>query len=287
MIYKANNRNADVSNFIEKIAVAIDICGSGSLIVHSNVMKAMKAIKLTTNAYELLNNHIEALEYCASSRSLWIPTFNYQFPKTKFYDVESSKSEVGQLSEFARLYWADWRTQVPIYSFCGKGEKPQVDEGSAIHPFGRNSVFSEIVKNDGVVLHYGTTINTTTIVHHVEEMLDNGPLYRYQKMFSGVVKKNDCSDKKVVIKNFVRPLNKYLEYDWEKIQGDLIKENILHKVNEGASFAYVFSARKMFEYLTHQMMLDQCYLIDDKSKSWLKPMINHLGRRIEQADFEK
>lgn len=277
------------SAFLDEITLALDSCGSGPIIVHSNIMCAMKAVKLTANVDELLARHISALDSCAGHRQLLFPTFNYQFPETQVYCLQSSESQVGHLSEFARKHWADWRTEVPIFSFCGKGKIPKYIDHSknTINPFGKNTVFSGVVENDGIVLLYGTSIQPSTIIHYVEEMLDGGPLYRYEKKFLGTVKSGDVhADRLVTLLNHVRPLGKVLNYDWEKLERDLLAENILYQVRDGASIAFAFSAKKFFVYAKERMALDPYYLLDKSSKLWVSRMIDSLGRRFHIDDFE-
>jgi aminoglycoside 3-N-acetyltransferase len=275
-----------MTNYINKIQKTIDECGNGPLIVHSDVMYAMKAVKLVSNINQLLSAHIEALEYCASSRSLLFPTFNYQFPKTKLYNINSTPSEVGQLSEFARKNWAKWRTDVPMYNFCGVGEELSLSHEDIINPFGEHSVFAEVTNNDGVVLMYGTSVARSTIIHYIEHMIDGGPLYRYDKEFYGTVSDVNGVDKNITLINHVRPLVKQIVYDWDKIEQDLLKDGILLPIKEGASFAFIYSAQKIFDYLSLRIESDPFYLIDDESKLWAIPMIDKLGRRLHLSDFE-
>jgi aminoglycoside 3-N-acetyltransferase len=274
------------SNFINNIQQTIDDCGMGPLIVHSDVMYAMKAVKLASNVTDLLNAHIDALEYCASSRSLLFPTFNYQFPRTKLYCLKSTESEVGKLGEFARTHWADWRTDVPMYNFCGKGQKINLLHDKIINPFGENSVFAEVTNNDGVVLMYGTSVARSTIIHYIEHMIEGGPLYRYDKEFHGVVKDENGVKKSITLINHVRPLVKHLAYDWDKIEQDLLADNILIPIKDGASFAFVYSAKKILDYVIRRIESDPFYLIDDESKVWAVPMIEKLERRLHLSDFE-
>lgn len=274
------------SVFIREIEAAINCCGNGPLLVHANIMYAMKAVPLSSDINSLLSSHISALESCAAFRPLWFPAFNYNFPKTKRYDLELSPSEVGQLSEFARTHWADWRTNVPIFSICGKGKKPNVDSQAVINPFSDHSVFAELVNRDGVVLLYGTGITSSTIIHHVEAMAENGVLYRYDKRFIGTLIDSDGQDKEIVLENHVRPWDQYLEYDWDKIERDLSAENILYRIKDGASYATVFSAKCFCDHLLKCMQEDPYYLLDTKSRLWVEPFVNNLGRRLQQSDFE-
>lgn len=277
-----------MTNYISKIKQTIDDCGSGPLIVHSDVMYAMKAVKLVSNVNQLLTAHIDALEYCASSRTLVFPTFNYQFPKTKLYSIKNTPSEVGQLSEFARKNWAQWRTDVPMYNFCGVGEELCLSHKDIINPFGEHSVFAEVTNNDGVVLMYGTSVARSTIIHYIEQMLNNGegPLYRYDKEFYGIIQQVNGSEREVTLVNHVRPLIKHLAYDWDKIEQDLLKGGVLIPIKDGASFAFVYSAQKIFDYISHRVESDPFYLIDDESKLWAIPMIEKLARRLHFSDFE-
>jgi len=276
------------ANFIKKIKQTINACGSGALLVHTDVMFAMAAVKLVTNAEVLLTNHIKVLEYCASNRRLLFPAFNYQFPKTKKYCLATTPSEVGRLSEFARTHWSTWRTEVPMYNFCGIGDEFKLSHQNVINPFGAHSVFAEFTHTDGVVLMYGTSVDRSTIIHYIEQMLNNGegPLYRYDKEFHGIIRQVNGTEREVTLVNHVRPLDKHLAYDWDKIECDLLRDRILKPIKEGSSFAYVYLAKELFEYLMQRAKLDPYYLIDAQSKHWVEPMVEKLGRRFLLLDFE-
>ena len=55
-----------------------------------------------------------------------------------------------------------------------------------LDPFGSDTVFGLIHRADGVVMMYGAPFNSFTAIHYIER-LSGGPLYRYDKLFSGKV----------------------------------------------------------------------------------------------------
>ena len=276
------------NSYLKKIKTALDACGQGRLLVHSDIMHAMKAVKLVANKNELLSRHIKALEYCAGSRPLLFPTFNYNFPKTQEYHLASTPSEVGHLSEYARTHWAQWRTEVPMYHFCGQGEELKLNHQDVINPFGEHSVFAELTQNDGVVLMYGASFSRSTIIHYIEQMFNKGqgPLYRFDKEFYGEIIQTEGSRRAITLVNHVRPLNKHLSYDWLGLEQDLLRDGLLIPIKEGASTACVYSARKIFDYILNKTESDPFYLLDQESRQWVAPMVEKLGRRLHLSDFE-
>ena len=78
---------------------------------------------------------------------------------------------------------------------------------------------------NGTFLFYGVNFSIFTAIHYLETTLGPVP-YRYIKNFKGKIIENDnFKDCEAVL--HVRPKNSNLDYDWIKMQKDLIQEGVL------------------------------------------------------------
>ncbi|MCR5620446.1 MAG: AAC(3) family N-acetyltransferase [Treponema sp.] len=116
-----------------------------------------------------------------------MPAFTYSFNNEKEFDVRTSRSLMGALSESFRKQEGIYRTLDPMCSFAVKGRL--ADEFRAYTPehnsLGPGSCYDFLNKQDGVkYLFFGADLaESFTYVHHVERMIDVP--YRFDKTFAG------------------------------------------------------------------------------------------------------
>lgn len=259
--------------------------GPGPILVHSDLMRA-GLVSMPGTRERLLQTHVEILLAAADSRDLWMPTFNYGFPRTRWFDVTADLSEVGPLTEYFRTTSAAWRTPVPIFSFAGTGDAPQEDSQPEIDPFGKTSGFADLVRLDGSILFYGTSLHSATFIHYVERNAV-GPPYRYDKRFSGRVILASRTIREVVLLYHVRPLDQWLDYDWPRLLEDLSQAGICRIWESGRSRLMASSARQLLAFWQERLTQDSLYFLDRQSRSWVEPLLAQLGRRFIITDFEQ
>jgi len=138
---------------------------------------------------------------------------------------------------------------------------------------------------DGHILLYGVGIESLTAIHYIER-LSGGPVYRYDKIFSGSVVNNDQSSN-VNIVYHVRPLGHALTYDFQRLAFDLQDEGILRPFRSGPSQALLISVPELCSYWTDKISGDPLYLLDEKTRSWVAPKLASIGRPFIINDFEK
>ena len=258
--------------------------GSGPVFVHSDPFRAARMVKPVRDRNAFLDAHIVVLREAASGRPLWLPTFNYDFPRTFLFDVRTSESQLGPVPERFRLSAAEWRTPIPIFSIAGIGQDPQPRWGAGTDPFGEESIFGELVRNDGVVLYYGETFHYNTLVHY-SERLSGGPVYRYDKLFPGKVIMADGTESEGSLDYHVRPLGTGLEYDWARLQEEAIEAGVCRRL-ESAPEILAASAKALSDLWVSSLRRDPFSLLEDKTRKWVEPAIEELGRRFVISDFE-
>jgi aminoglycoside N3'-acetyltransferase len=229
-------------------------------------------------ALQLMFDEIKVI----TNNKIIVPTYNYDFTKSKIYDYYRSKSEVGFFSEYFRKTFKDYRTNIPIFSDCSNIKLK--NKNDSLNPFGKNSTFDNLTKNSGKILMYGANFAPSYIMY-VENCITNGPRYRFIKEFEGSFIKKKIK-KKIKIKFFCRPLNIYFKYDLTKIKKDLFKEGILKVYkNEYNLKYYSFKTKDFKEFCLNKIRKNNFYFLDKKTHLILK---KHLGKkyRIQQKDFE-
>ena len=267
-----------------KISSALKKIDYGLVLVHSDIFYGFK-FNLRLSRQQLLEAHWLSLKNLVDEKPVWMPAFNYDFPKTKAFDIVNSKSQVGVLPEFFRTKIAKWRSPVPIFSFAGEDEKPIIQQEITIDPFDNSSLFHLLTKNNGLIIYYGAEINASTIIHYCERM--SGVLcYRYDKFFKGNVCDAEGILREVILKYHVRPKNYLLEYDWELFERELMDNGVLLSFDEDKFHIKIIKANDLANYWISKMKADKLALLNTKTKQWVFPKLEQLGRAFQLSDFE-
>jgi aminoglycoside N3'-acetyltransferase len=178
--------------------------------------------------------------------TLIIPTFNFAFPKTKYFDIKTTKSRMGVLSEIARNDMNCVRTGHPIYSFAVRGKLAYHFENTDNRSgYGIDSPFALLKELKGKIAIIGLSDqHSMTSYHFVEEC--NQVDYRYFKDFEGeYIDKNGLSSIKTY-SLFVRKIedgvetdvNRAMDYLWDKglYKGDKYNEGYEMRTIEFCDF---------------------------------------------------
>jgi len=261
------------------------------ILVHSDLFRANLFVEKSVNREQLLRNHLETVEQVIKPENIWIPTFNYQFPKTRFFDMKNAVSEIGPLTEYMRVRWARKRSFDPVFSFVSLEKIPikeKIEE--RMIAFGHQTVFSTLVEKHGGVLFYGADFSSATIIHHIE-FLSGGPLYRYDKIFDGHILDEEGNRRKIRFVYPVRPLDRqrfFLYYDWSRLIQELKEAGVISSIKKGnVNVAIYAKAYDLAQYWLEKLKDDPYYLLDKRTRSWVEPMVERLGRRFRIEDFEK
>lgn len=258
--------------------------GRGPLFVHSDPFRAVRLVPRSRDRLGLLDCHIEQLIEAANDRGLWLPSFNYDFPKTHRFDVKNDPCQLGPLPEHFRQTTEEWRTPVPMFSVSGIGGDPGITWGEMTDPFGPESIFAQLEKRDGVVVYYGDTFHYNTIVHYAERKA-GGPVYRYDKLFPGVVVNKGGEEIPGSLNYHVRPMGSGLDYDWPRLLADAVAAGVCVRL-EGHPEVLAASARALMQHWVEAIKSDPFSLLDEKTQAWARLAHEKSGRRFTIGDFE-
>lgn len=155
------------------------------LLVHSSISRVLRRISKIGGEVSpqlIIKSFLLAL---GKSGTLLLPLFNFDFPKGIPFDIRTSPSQMGALTEAARLWSGTVRTGHPIYSFAVIGKNAEMFRDlKNFSGYGQDSPFGILHRNKGKIGVIDLPDqNSMTFYHYIEEFF-NAP-YRYHKTFTG------------------------------------------------------------------------------------------------------
>jgi len=217
---------------------------------------------------------------------LIIPTYNYDFPKTKKFDYKNDKSQVGVFSEYFRKKYNKSRTSTPMFSTCttikdliSHSKKKYFD------PFGSDSEYDYLAKNKGKIINFGSDFAPSFIMF-IERSFYNGAPYRYEKKFTGKTYSNNKFINCTL--NFeVRPLSINIEYDLIKIKKKLFQYKILKNKKTKSGFLYEeIDANKFLNFGLKQLKNNPYFFLKKNTFNMLKKQKKNMIKKFLIKEFE-
>ena len=221
-----------------------------TLLLHSSMRRTLgrlRELDHTIGMREALEGLVHAV---GRSGTLLLPLFNFEFAEGVPFDIRTTPSQMGGLSEAARVRSGTVRTGHPIYSFAVIGHHARLFTGLDNRSgYGPDSPFAILRQLEGSIASLDLEDqHSMTFYHHVEEMLDVP--YRHFKTFSGLYTDGDGSSSVREYELFVRRLelgvrtdvNRAGEAMWRMglYSGDRPLEGSgLRRVDAGAMFEFV------------------------------------------------
>jgi aminoglycoside 3-N-acetyltransferase len=222
-----------------------------TVLIHSSLRRTFKTYlrqgdKLSVE--DVLGSFIDAV---GPSGTLLFPLFNFDYTKGIPFDIRSTPSHMGALTEAARKYPGAVRTGHPIYSFAVLGAEADsfrhVDNYSG---YGADSPFAILRELDGKIAVLDLPDqDSMTFYHHIEEM--HQVPYRYFKEFTGKYTDADGETTTRTYGLFVRDLDRGV-LTHVNPTGELLWANHLYegdRPGEGNGLR-VISARKMYDFVS-------------------------------------
>ncbi|MEM6961424.1 MAG: AAC(3) family N-acetyltransferase [Myxococcota bacterium] len=262
--------------------------GSGPILVHCDVMRALGLLQERASAQQILDGHLACLKRLANARVTYLPTFNYDYANSGQYDIARSASQVGSLTEHIRRLSA-WRSAVPIFSVCGPEKAPVreaiPDQVQELDPFGAESIFQHLYDAGAAVLFYGARFASFTGIHFIERHA-GGPLYRYDKLFRGHVAFPDGRVGQTIVNYHVRPLGQRVEYDFDRLWTLLESDGLGWTYSAPLVDIRCLDFRAAVDRLGQEMQQDPFALLTESNRCFWRLEADRLGRRVQQTDYE-
>lgn len=166
---------------------AAGVCEGDMLLVHSNLLRTIRVLVKAGRPMATVEDDVLAsfLEAIGPDGTLLLPLFNFDFTKGVPFDLRSTPSHMGALTEAGRRHPSAVRTGHPIYSFAAIGREAERFEGlENFSGYGADSPFAMLHAAGGriAVLDLPDQHSMTTY-HYVEE--SHAVPYRFHKRFEG------------------------------------------------------------------------------------------------------
>lgn len=213
---------------------------------------------------------------------LIFPAFNYDFGRTRKFDVQEDPVQVGSFPEFVRSHKSYVRSQIPFFSVLSKVDLGLLTSG-VINPFGKESCFQTLVDADASLMFAGAPLHSITFIHYVEEM-SGGPKYRYLKSFPGEIVSHG-NERACDFAMHVRPMGVHMDYDWARLSEELQNEGIM-RFSEKSKEIFFINTRELLEFWGNKLTDDPLYLLDAESLAHFGPATNAGSRRVSIEEYE-
>lgn len=156
-----------------------------TVLIHSNIKRTIEEYrrnKVDTSPRDILASFLDVI---GDKGTLILPLFNFDFTKGVPFDIRTSESQMGALTEIGRKFIGAVRTGHPIYSFAVIGFKASEFKGiDNVGGYAEDSPFGVLKKLNGKIGSLDLDDqNSMTFYHHVEEVKRVD--YRYFKSFTG------------------------------------------------------------------------------------------------------
>jgi len=156
------------------------------LLLHSSTGRTLRTLKklgFTPDIQTILDSFLEAL---GASGTLLLPLFNFDFASGVPFDIRTTPSQMGALTEAGRTRAEAVRTGHPIYSFAVLGNaRERFRDLNNFSGYGADSPFAMLHKAGGKIAVLDLPDqHSMTFYHYVEESMSVD--YRFHKHFSGL-----------------------------------------------------------------------------------------------------
>jgi aminoglycoside 3-N-acetyltransferase len=164
---------------------SVGIENGDTILVHSSIKRTLREARSSGHLISPENVLTSILDAIGPKGTLLLPLFNFGFTRGEDFDIRTTPSEMGALTECGRLHPEAIRTGHPIYSFAVIGAHTDLFENIDNESgYADDSPFGILRRIEGKIAVIDLPDqNSMTFYHHVEE-IRQAP-YRYFKQFSG------------------------------------------------------------------------------------------------------
>jgi aminoglycoside 3-N-acetyltransferase len=209
---------------VAKLSARWSECGilpGDTVLFHSSLKRTLQEQGATPLA--ILESLLDAV---GPSGTMILPLFNFNFTKGEPFDIRSTPSQMGVLTETARTFPGAVRSGHPIYSFAAIGAQSRLFDVDNFSGYGENSPFAILRQIEGKIAVLDLDdLNSMTFYHHIEEMHEVP--YRFHKEFEGEYTGWDGNTSLRTYSLFVRNLDQGVLTDVNPM-GDLLWERGLY-----------------------------------------------------------
>ena len=254
---------ASSNSIIRELSEVWRRCGVNSgdtVLLHSDVKRVLMHYNYFNQPNDIKKEKVLSVDDVLDSfflalggnGTLIVPLFNFEFAKGAPFNINTTPSQMGVLTEAARKRGNYIRTLNPIYSFAIFGKNKQYFQSIKLETaLGVDSVFSRLMELDGKIAALGLSDkNCMTFYHHIEEIHQVN--YRIPKQFTAPYFDSQNRMSKITISLYVRDLDNGISTLLDPVADLMWKKNLYSgdKFNEDMGLR-VISANKMYSFISH------------------------------------
>jgi aminoglycoside 3-N-acetyltransferase len=193
------------------------------------------------------------LEVLTPEGTLIMPTFNFNFNKGEPWDVRTTPSHMGVLTEVVRLNPESRRIFHPFYSFAILGKlKDELTKTRYKDSYGEESIFMQLRKLDARIMIIGLTYtHSLTFFHHIEQM--EGVDYRFIKAFTGLVTDETGRTYEDTFTMLVRDVESGVQTEVDPMGEVLEKRGVVTITKIGDADVKMMKANELYRVTTEEM----------------------------------
>jgi aminopeptidase-like protein/aminoglycoside N3'-acetyltransferase len=186
------------------------------------------------------------LSILGENGTLIMPTFNYDFLRGEKWDIRSTPSQMGILTELVRKDPGAKRMFHPIYSVAAIGRlADEIETVRSDDCFGDTTIFKKLRDWNAKIVVIGLPYSKSfTFLHHCEQMANVD--YRYLKEFSGTAIDQAGIPHEMNITMFVRDVDKGVVLDFEPI-GKILDDKVAKIRQIGLSTVRLLDVNQSYE----------------------------------------
>lgn len=193
------------------------------------------------------------LEILTPEGTLIMPTFNFNFNKGEPWDVRTTPSHMGVLTEVVRVNPESRRVFHPFYSFAILGKlKDELTKHRYKDSYGEDSIFMQLRKLDARIMIIGLTYtHSLTFFHHIEQM--EGVDYRFIKAFTGLVTDETGRTYEDTFTMLVRDVDRGVQTEVDPMGEVLEKRGVVSLTKIGDAEVKMMKANELYRVTAEEM----------------------------------
>lgn len=228
-----------------------DVQEGDVLLVHSSIKRTLRRflkLRMKITPQVILESFLDVV---GPLGTLLLPLFNFDFVNGVPFDIRSTPSHMGALTEAGRVHPLAVRTGHPIYSFAAIGHKAnRFREINNFSGYGNDSPFALLREMGGKIAVLDLPEqNSMTFYHYVEEMHEID--YRYHKTFIGEYTEASGNTDSRTYGLFVRNIERGVVTHVNPA-GEMMWDNGMYsgfRPNDGCGLRTIF-AQKMYDFVS-------------------------------------
>lgn len=228
----------------------LGVAEGDTLLVHSSY----KSFGEVNGGPQTVNRALEAV--LGAEGTLIMPTFNFDFNKGAPWDVRTTPSKMGVLTELVRTDPRAKRVFHPFYSFAILGKHAEM-LGSLRYKsaYERDSVFGKLRDLDGKIIVIGLSYNNSmTFFHHIEQM--EGVDYRFLKQFTGEVTDENGNTYTDTFEMLVRDVDQGVMTMVDPMGALMEEQGVIKSARIGDADVKLMKANEVYEFTVREMRRD-------------------------------